>query len=104
MQGLLAASPTVLAWMAQPARVSRFTTHYNESPFGSERGDLVGQPMDALAPGHLCRLYPEHADVSVAEAEVRPAGLDPGPNHYQGCAELPLTVSRAHRSTEDVSS
>ena len=104
MRGLLAASPTVLVWMAQPARVSRFATHRSESPFGSERGDLVGQPMAALAPGHLWRLYPEHAHVSVAEAEVRSAGLDPGPKHHQGCVELRLTVSGAHLSTDDVSS
>ena len=102
--GLLGVSPTVLVWMDQPIGVNRFASHHSQALFGSERGDLVGRPIAALAPGYLWDGYPEHAGVNSAQPEVRSAGLDLGPGDHQQACALPVTGSGVRRHTGDVMS
>jgi hypothetical protein len=103
LEGLLEVSPAVLEHRDQSAGASRFAHHHSEPLFGCWCGDLVGQPMAALATGYLRSVYPEHAYVNSAEPQVRPTGRGLGPqDHQQGCSELPSAVSPAHQDTGDV--
>jgi PAS domain S-box-containing protein len=56
LENLLEPVPDALVGMDQ-AGVIRFVNHQTESLFGYDRDDLVGQPIQTLAPEYLWEVY-----------------------------------------------
>ena len=71
-EGLLEAVPDALRGVDH-AGVIRFVNHQTELLFGYERGDLIGAPMETLAPESLQPVHKTHR----GRAILRPRS--PGP-------------------------
>jgi len=74
LENLLEPVPDALVGMDQ-AGVTRFVNHQTESLFGYDRDNLVGQPIQTLAPEYLWEGYSKHQEY-FADPRSRSMGLD----------------------------
>jgi len=83
--------------------VIRFVNAQTESLFGYDRDELIGKPIDALAPETLWQIYAQHRQNYFADPRTRSSGLDVelSGRHRDG-SKFPINVSMSHLDTGDV--
>ena len=101
LENLLEPVPDALVGMDQ-AGVTLFVNHQKESLFGNDRDDLVGQPIQTLAPEYLWEVYSEHQEY-FADPRSWSMGLDLQLNgRQQDGTARPVNISLSHLDTGDV--
>jgi PAS domain S-box-containing protein len=99
---LLEAVPDALVGMDQKG-VIRFVNRQTESLFGFDRDQLIGQPIELLAPEPLWQIYAQNRDEYFADPRTRSSGLEVELVGLRSDGtEFPITVSIAHIDTGDV--
>ena len=75
LESLLEAAPGALVGLDQQGMV-RFVSHQAQSLFGTERDDLVGQPIQKLLPEYLGEVCTDQPQPHFSDLRARSVGLD----------------------------
>lgn len=98
---LLEAVPDALVGMDHKA-VIRSVNRQAKSLFGYNRDDLIGQPVETLAPERPWQIYASHREAYFAGRRTQSIGLDLElSGRRRDRSELPANINMSHIDTGD---
>jgi PAS domain S-box-containing protein len=99
---LLEAVPDALVGMDHKA-VIRSVNRQTKSLFGYNRDDLIGQPIETLAPELPWQIYASHREADFAGRRTQSIGLDLElSGRHRDRSEFPANISMSHIDNRNV--